>query len=67
MTDLERLNAMPTDSFESFDLAHRLILSADTDMSVKLLALSRIDAAMGSTGEPITACAVNDYIRLHQS
>lgn len=65
MTPIERLHSLPADSFESFDLAHRLLMDGDTDMSVKLLALERIDHAMGGTGEPITPEAVAEYIRTH--
>lgn len=67
MTPIERLQSLPADSFESFDLAHRLLMDGDTDMSVKLLALERIDQAMGGTGEPITPEAVEQYVAIHQS
>lgn len=64
MTPIERLNSLPADSFESFDLAHA-ILMGDHPMADKLAALERIDAAMGGTGEPVTPEAVADYIRTH--
>ena len=64
MTPIQRLQSLPADSFESFDLAHS-ILMGDHPMTDKLAALERIDQAMGGTGEPITACSVNEYVALH--
>jgi hypothetical protein len=64
MTPIERLQSLPADSFESFDLAHS-ILMGDHPMTDKLAALERIDQAMGGTGEPINEQAVADYIRTH--
>lgn len=64
MTDLERLNELAPDTWASFDLAHR-ILMGDYPMSDKLVALSRIDKAMGGTSEPINEAAVADYIATH--
>jgi hypothetical protein len=64
MTPIERLLALRPDSFESFDLAHS-ILMGDHPMTDKLVALERIDKAMGGTGEPVTPEAVADYVALH--
>lgn len=65
MTAIERLLALRPDSWESFDLAHSILMNTAADMADKLIALDRIDKAMGGTREPINEAAVNDYIRLH--
>jgi len=65
MTTVHDLLNMPTDTGEFYELAHGILLSSTAHISLKVVALRRLDDAIGGTGEPISAKEANDYIHTY--